>query len=332
MYKEKGFMELFPYSDDTTFEDANLQVLKKELQKVKINSCLIIENGSCVFEYYKNKKIAGKPQTLNSISKSVVSLLIGIALEEGLIPSLDTPIVHYFERFMEKVDDERKLQITIDHLLTMTPGFDWPEFGEWQAIPKMLYAPHWVKFVLNRPLTHNPGEHMNYNTGATHLLTAILQQASGMKASAFAEKHLFNRLKIEEYRWYEDPQGVNNGGCGLCLRVSDLPKIGYLYLNKGMWNDERIVSERWVEESTTPLFLTYNIGHYARHWWTNHIDQNEPWSEENRYYFAMGYGGQYIIIIPSRQVVIVMTSEMYNDTHYPRRLAMNTLFSMSGHL
>jgi len=332
MYKEKGFMELFPYSDDTTFEDANLQVLKKELQKVKINSCLIIENGSCVFEYYKNKKIAGKPQTLNSISKSVVSLLIGIALEEGLIPSLDTPIVHYFERFMEKVDDERKLQITIDHLLTMTPGFDWPEFGEWQAIPKMLYAPHWVNFVLNRPLAHNPGEHMNYNTGATHLLTAILQQASGMKASAFAEKHLFNRLKIEEYRWYEDPQGVNNGGCGLCLRVSDLPKIGYLYLNKGMWNDERIVSERWVEESTTPLFLTYNIGHYARHWWTNHIYQNEPWSEENRYYFAMGYGGQYIIIIPSRQAVIVMTSEMYNDTDYPRRLAMNTLFSMSGHL
>lgn len=163
-----------------------LAAFQDKLTRQKINSCLVVRGGQCVFEYYRHRKIQSKPQKIYSITKSVISALVGMCLEQHLIPSLDTPILEFFPTFAAREHDARKRSITVDHLLTMTPGYHWPEFGEWNAFPHMMYAPHWVRFVLERSLEYAPGERMNYNSGASHLLTAIVEAVTGMKAAAFA--------------------------------------------------------------------------------------------------------------------------------------------------
>lgn len=290
------------------------------LRSEKVRSCLIIHRGHMVLEYYKNRKVASQPQNIHSVTKSFVSALVGICLDQGLIPSLETPILEFFPQMTTKALDPRSRSITVDHLLTMTPGYDWPEFGEWQAFCKMFYASHWVRYVLERPMECNPGERMNYNTGATHLLTAIIQRVTGMTAAAFAERHLFKPLGIKEYRWYEDPQGVNNGGSGMALMPIDMAKFGYLYLQKGRWAGQQVIPAAWAESSTLPQYLTYgDIGHYARHWWVGTLDPTQALTDVNRFHFALGFGGQYIIVVPAEEMVVTMTSELFHDSLIPLR-------------
>lgn len=284
------------------WKDKN-QNLTDVFNKEKIHSCLISRNGSFIFEYYKNKKQQGNLHKINSCTKSIVSSLIGIAYDKGLISSLSTPIVEYFP-MLGKDSDHRKNAITIDHLLTMSAGFDWPEMGEWGGWPQIIHSPNWVNYVLERPLTHAPGEHMNYNSGCSHLLTAILQKTSGTSIQEFANDNLFSKLKFSDYIWHKDPQGINIGGFGIHLTIHDMHKIGQLFLNNGMWGEKQLIRSDWVELTTQPVYLTYkHFGHYGRHWWSSVTSQDE------RFYFAMGMGGQYICVIPSRDIVITITSD-----------------------
>lgn len=314
---------IFPPSTPTEqgISEVYLTQWQKSLESQKIRSCLIIRRGHLVYEYYKNRKVNSEPQNIHSVTKSIVGALVGICLEQGLIPSLKTPILEFFPNLATKSLDPRSRSITVDHLLTMTPGYDWPEFGEWQAFCHMFYAPHWVRYVLERPIECDPGTKMNYNTGATHLLTAIVQRVTGMKAAAFAEKHLFRPLGITEYRWHEDPQGVNNGGSGLALYPIDMAKFGYMYLQGGRWKGKQVVPEAWVRSSTTPRFVTYpGVGHYGQHWWVGAIDPAQEMTEANRFHFALGFGGQYIIVVPALELVVTMTSELFHDSIIPLRL------------
>lgn len=311
---------LLPGADSTKIRlDTELLVeFTRKIRNVKIVSCLIIQDGNDVLEYYKNKKQAEKLQKINSCTKSFISALIGIALEKGLISSLDTPISNYFPYLEKTTVDPVKRSITLYHLLTMTPGFDWPEFGEWQSFPKMLYSPDWVRFVLDRPLMDQPGERMNYNSGCSHLLSAVLQKATGMSTYDFAKKHLFQPLKIQDSYWYSDGQGIHNGGDGLRLTSGDMAKLGLLYLQGGRWQDKQIVPPAWVQESIQPKFRTYErIGSYGLHWWSDRIDSNKEWTEDNWYYFALGFGGQYIIVVPSRELIVVFNSELYDSSLRP---------------
>ncbi|PSJ68314.1 penicillin-binding protein [Brevibacillus brevis] len=314
---------IFPFTkpEDQGLDPNHLEKWQKRLQKEKVTSCLIIKNGHCVFEYYKNKKIESKPQKIHSVTKSIVSALVGICFDQELIPSLDTPILDFFPKYAELEQDPRKRSITVNHLLTMTPGYHWPEFGEWEAFSHMFYASNWVRFVLERELECDPGTRMNYNTGATHLLTAIVQRVSGMKASEFADKHLFKPLGITEYIWHEDPQGINNGGSGMMMHTLDMTKFGIMYLNEGRYGKKQIVSKEWVSNSMTPQFMTYeNIGHYARHWWVGPLDREQPLEGANLFYFALGYGGQFIIVLPAYQMVAAITSELYESSLLPLSL------------
>ncbi|WP_255298304.1 serine hydrolase domain-containing protein [Brevibacillus dissolubilis] len=315
-----------------------LYTLQRAIQKEKIMSFLIIRDGETLFRYHKNKKIETKLQKLNSCTKSVISALIGIALEQGAIADLDTPIKQYFPYQYAKLDDARKRDITIRHLLEMTPGYHWPEFGEWQSFSHMKYASDQVRFVLERPLTVNPGEQMNYNSGCSHLLSAILQKSTGMTAAAYAKKHLFAPLGISEVHWYQDSKGISNGGDGLVMTAEAMARFGTLYLNGGKWQGQQIVPGDWVRESTQARFFTYErIGHYGYHWWVNWIDPaREDVSEENRYYFALGFGGQYIIVVPRAQMVVVVTSEMYEASLRPmqmfREMVLPGIVGSSSHL
>lgn len=240
------------------------QQLEKEMKSQKVSSCLIYQNGKNIFEYYKNRKTTLKLAKVNSVTKSFISILVGIAIDRGDITSVHVPIHHYFPNM-----DSEKQSITIEHLLTMTPGIQWGEFGDWGGRPfPMINSKDWVKFVLEKPVEYPPGEEMAYNSGCSHLLSAIIQQATNMKVTDFAEKFFFKPLGIKEYRWYEDAKGIVIGGFGLCLKPEDLLKVGVLMLNNGTWNGQNVVSKEWVIQSTLPRYKTYNeIGAYGYHWW-----------------------------------------------------------------
>lgn len=287
------------------------QHLSDVFKQEKIHSCLISRSNSLTYEYHKNKKQQKNLHKINSCTKSITSALVGIAHEQGYIPSLSTPISEYFPMIV-KDPDPRKHAITIDHLLTMTAGFHWPEMEEWNGWPQMIHSTHWVNDVLEQPLAHAPGEKMNYNSGCSHLLVAILQKTTGTDARQFAEEHLFSQLKFGDYIWHKDPQGIRIGGFGIHMSIQDMHKFGHLYLNHGQWNGKQLVSADWIELTTQPAFLTYEyFGHYGRHWWCSVTPQNE------RFYFAMGMGGQYICVIPSRDMVITITCDTKGDTVVP---------------
>ncbi|MDT0121587.1 serine hydrolase [Paenibacillus sp. RRE4] len=293
----------------------------RAIKKTKIKSCLIMREDRLVFEYYKNRKIENNPQKINSCTKSILSILIGIALDKGYIKSIAEPVCSFFPELTNILDDPRKRDITIEDLLTMSAGFEWPEFGEWNYSTPMLFSSDMIKYVFERNLEHNRGEKMNYNSGCSHVLTAILQKTTGMKAIEFAHLHLFKPLGITNVHWYEDNKGINRGADGLTMTTVDMLKIGTLCLRQGIWKNTRIVSSDWLEKSTQPYYFTYeSIGHYAYHWWVRHLNMNNTEASGTEMIFALGFGGQYICIIPSLDMVIAITSDMYEDSLKPLRI------------
>jgi CubicO group peptidase (beta-lactamase class C family) len=209
----------------------------------------------------------------------------------------------------------------------MTPGFEWPEWGEWGGRPfPMINSKDWTKYILQKKMITNPGVEMVYNSGASQLLSAILQKATNGKLTDFAEKVLFKPLGITEYEWHEDSKGISIGGFGLSLKACDMLKIGILMIQNGKWNNKHIISEEWIKNSTVPKFHTYdNVGSYGYHWWImtdEHRDLVEPHT-----YFAMGYGGQYIIISPEIDLVVVFTCAKYMDTFIPLKLFKKSILN-----
>lgn len=289
-----------------------LTELEKKIKKDKITSCLIQHEDSLVFQYYKNNKMKDKQHKVNSVTKSVLSILVGIAIDCGDLEGVHQPIADFFPN----LTDWQK-QLTIEHLLTMTPGFDWPEFTSWggRAMP-MINSRDWVQFILERPKVEAPGERMHYNSGCSHLLSAILQKATGLPLTGYADSYLFKPLGIKDYKWYSDAKGIVIGGFGLSLIADDMLKIGQLMLQEGNWNGQTVVSKDWLKESILPRFHTYNkIGTYGYHWWILTDEQHQP--AQPSAYFAMGYGGQYIIVVPEHQLIVTFTSDLYNDTFKP---------------
>ncbi|WP_165921177.1 serine hydrolase domain-containing protein [Paenibacillus albiflavus] len=303
-------------------EATRLQKFEHALRKEKINSCLISHNNEVVFKYYKNRKMETKLFQVHSCTKSIVSILIGIAIDQGLIESVQVPIETYFPYI-----GADKKQITIEHLLTMTPGWEWGEFSTWQGLPfPMINTKHWEKFILEQKMVSQSGQHMVYDSGSSHLLSIILKKETNGNTAAFAEKMLFKPLGITDYRWYKDSKGVTIGGFGLCLQTADMLRIGQMLMDGGLWRNKQVVSRSWIENSTTAKFHTYNsIGSYGYHFWVLANEEKQPY--DPNVFFAMGYGGQYIIVSPEDRLVVVYTSELFNDTFFPLRLFRNHIFS-----
>lgn len=286
--------------------------LRKEISKIKVISCLIQKDSKKIFEYYKNPKAKTNLQKINSCTKSFTSALVGICWDKGLL-DVHTPISEYFSDILIKEQDYRKQKITIEHLLTMSAGFDWPEFEEWNYFSPMIYSPDIVKFILKRELKTNPGEKMNYNSGCTHLLGAIIQQVVGNKVDDFAQEVLFSPLGITEYKWYEI-QGQSLTADGLRLKADDMIKLGTLYLNQGKYLGNQIISQDWILKSTKTYYNTYNnIGGYAYQWWTSEIKVSDD--KIIAFYFALGYMGQYICIVPDLKMTIAIVSRLDNTLY-----------------
>jgi len=272
-----------------------------ETNKLKVDSVLIVKNGTLVAEKYYGSYNRDTVHPIWSDTKSITSTLIGIACDQGKI-KLDNKVVDYFPGNKFDNMDALKKSMTVRDLLTMRSGVQWAhDITEKGAAEDMLKAKSWVGFIMNRPMETKPGTTFNYNTGNMEVVSAIINQVAGKSEEDFAKQNLFGPLNITNYKWPKDPEGYSIGGSGMSMRPRDMAKFGQLMLQNGSWNGKQIVSANWVKEATTAkVSSTYIPGcGYGYNWWIN---------PESKGYFAVGLYGQIIYVLPQQKMVVVFTA------------------------
>jgi CubicO group peptidase (beta-lactamase class C family) len=246
--------------------------------------------------------------TMQSVSKTVTSITIGIArMRNEFTASLDAPIVQFFGgRKIANLDD-RKKRITLRHLLTMTAGLEWHEELAYDD-PKnsadiMEASRDWAQYVIDQPMANEPGKVFLYNSGATVLLAHIFKKVTGKNIDDYADDHLFKPLGMRFY-WKHSPTGLPDTEGGLYLSAHDLAKIGQLFLKDGMWEGKEVVSAAWIKDSVTPhVVVPGGDWKYGYQWWMQPIGS----SPEDITWFARGFGGQQLIVLPEYDIVAVFT-------------------------
>lgn len=280
------------------------------------HSLLVAKNGEILLETYSDNRTADNLSDIQSLTKGLVSLLVGIAIEEGVIADEDQPIVDYFLEEFADLNNLAKRKITIKHLLNQTSGLAWkgyPEHAAWLS----SYDP--IRFVLEKELLAPPGEVYNYNSGATHLLSVIISKATGMNTLEFAQEKLFTPLGIESLHWKRRGRGYYDGsGLGLEMRPGDLMKIGLLLQNKGIWNGQQLVAEEWIGRSfdvdqKMPTDWGLRGSRHGYCWYSARLGNDLV-------NYGMGYGGQFIIMLPVRQLTIVTTHEHDTPDGIPQQI------------
>lgn len=299
--------------NENLFED-----LISRITNENILNLVVMKDDEIVIDYNKKDEYKGCNFIINSCTKSIISALIGIAIDEGLILGVNQPISDFFPE-LKRDDinerDERKKDITIYHLLTMSSGISWPEFNNWSFISELMQSDNWVEFILNRPMESIPGENFNYSSGGSHLLSAIISKATGMNAYEYATKRLFGPLGIKDITWMSDPQDNSNGGFGIEMSAYDMIKIGRLYLDMGKYENVSLIPESWIKESLKPGMLASKVmANYGYQWWMK--DFKYP-KEVFTVYFAMGNGGQFIFVVPAKNMVVAFISDNYDDSFRP---------------
>ena len=286
----------------------------------EVRSLVIMRNDRIVLEEYFRGFEQNDLQSLYSITKSVLSALIGIALDQGYINSLDKPMLDYFgEHEAIQNLDIWKESITIRHLLSMSAGLDWNELAVPYSDSSNIFnlwdqAEDQIRFVLDRPVVNQPGTLVNYNSGLSQLLSVILTKETGQSASDFAAANLFNHLGITEWSWSALNDSISNGGWGLRLRPVDLVKFGQLYLQQGYWSAMQVVPEDWVNTSTDSLGIMSIWTNYGYQWWRYSNRMVEAgWLERTGIYFGSGYGGQYLWVIPDYNMIALVTAANGDD-------------------
>ncbi|UCG79871.1 MAG: serine hydrolase [Desulfobacterales bacterium] len=278
-----------------------------------IDSVSVIRNGYMVVDAYVHPFSPGSKHVIHSCTKSIISALVGIAIEKGYIKSVEQPVLDFFPERTAAHLDADKNQMTLEHLLTMSSGLKCRDsyLYRWRGLRQMRQSQDWVQFMLDLPMAEKPGTRFEYCNGASFLLSAIIQETTEMSASAFAEKHLFGPLGISDIEWPSNPQGITIGWGELRMRPHNMAKIGYLYLNKGQWNSRQIVPSAWVEASTSKHISATLQDGYGYQWWV----------ADHGVYMALGYAGQFIFVLPEQNMVVVFTSNLEErDFYVPQRL------------
>jgi CubicO group peptidase (beta-lactamase class C family) len=276
-----------------------LQAVRQEA--LNLHSLLIIRNGYIVSETYFQPYTAETEHEVYSVTKSVVATLVGIAIDKRAIAGVDQPVAGFFRDYTFQHPDAGKDAMTLEDLLTMRSGLDWQEQDV--TFRHMYHSRDWVRFVLDLPMREQPGQQFRYCSGCSHLLSAIIQQRTGINTRDFAQQSLFEPLGIERVTWEQDRQGMPIGGWGLQLTPREMAKLGYLYLHKGMWDGQRIVSAEWVKaavERHTATDSKLGLG-YGYQWWTY---------PTMGAYAALGRDGQTIFVVPDLQLIIVTTAQV----------------------
>ena len=319
--------DYFPATDWRTAspqsQQLNRKILKRLIKRIRknsisgIDSLLIARNGYLVTEEYFNGWGPNDLHTLQSDSKSVTSLLVGIALQQGKISSIDEPVLSFFPEYRRIRNlDERKSAMTLRDLLTMRTGLDWSE-DPYQGSPLFQLNNcqcDWLKFVLDWQMRETPGTRFEYNSGGVILLAGVIRNATSIPTDTFAQRYLFDPLGITQVRWYYgEPDNLPHTGGGLNLRPRDMARIGYLLLRNGRWENQQIVSADWVRQSTSRVvkfprtFASHPVD-YGYLWWLLSLDGEAGTDDrDDDIYTAAGAQGQWIFVIPKYDMVIVST-------------------------
>lgn len=265
-----------------------------------VHSLMVIRNGYVVSEGYYYPQSRDIKRNMSAMTMSVTSALVGMAIKDGYVKSVDEKVIDIFSDMEIKNMNDRKKNITVKHLLTMSAGLEssQSENGE-----------NPVEQILNRSAAWEPGKMHQFNMGYPHILSAIVQKTSGKTSLDYANEKLFRPLGISEVLWEKDPQGISSGSYGLYMKTEDVAKLGYLYLHKGKWEDKQLLPKKWIEES---IFKHINTGEdptgtygFGYSWWQNRIGG----------YSARGFGGQYLFVLPEHNLVVVFTGGLPSDKY-----------------
>jgi CubicO group peptidase (beta-lactamase class C family) len=282
-----------------------IETIKKENRY--FHSILIVRNGYLLMEAYFSPYRKDLKHIIFSSTKSISSLLIGLAIKDGYIKNVNQPVLDFFPEYRGKIKhpDERKKSLNLFHLLTMTDGVKWTDWpyrvGKEGDFLKLLSAADGVKYFLDKPMREAPGQTHNYNSGSSYLLAAIIQKVTGKSALDYAREKLFKPIGIKESSWGLFQKGINNGASELFLKPRDMARLGFLVLNKGYWEGKQILPAQWIEDSSKAYvkmdFIEYQYGYM---WY---IDRSLRFFNIS----AQGLGGQNIYIMPDQDMVVVFT-------------------------
>ena len=284
-----------------------------------IHSVLLIKNGKLVLEEYFYGYNRDRLHALHSVSKSITSMLVGIAIDRKMIPNVNKQVYEFFPNYIDTRWVDQKYDITVEQVLTMSAGIDWDERSKPltnsrnDIVALVFYSDDWIRYVLNKELVERPGERFNYSGGLNILLGGIIKESSGLYADKFAERYLFGPLGISEYRWHRHLDGTINTQGGLALRPRDMAKIGYVMLRGGNWKGKQIVSQEWIKESTEYHITAYFGYGYGYQWRSGKTIIND---EPIRTFFAAGRGGQFIFVFPTLDLIAVFTSSIHDNVLY----------------
>ena len=318
--------------EEQGIDSAMILAMLQEIQQkaLRFHSFMVIRHGYLVTEVYFPPYSQEIKHPLYSITKSVTSAMTGVAIQEGHIESIQEHVLDFFPEIAQETKDKHLKELTIEHLLTMSAGFNTnslPDLSNPDANcdavqyilthSNMLCKPDANFDAVEYILTHSnilrkPGETFFYDSGMPHVLSAILQETSGLTLEDYTKKKLFDPLGIKDFRWQSDPQGITMGHSGLSLRPRDMAKLGYLYLYNGQWNGKQIVPAEWIQESTTGHMETKGLMNaaeddgYGYYWWVDSFGG----------YSAHGLGGQYVFVLPRLDMIVVFTGS-FSDPDFP---------------
>lgn len=280
----------------------------------EINGIVVVRNGYIVYEKYDHGCGPEDTYHVASVTKSIISALIGIAIDSGYIQHVDQKVLDFFPEIEQKADPQQKREITIRHLLTMTTPYPFEDWHE--PLDQLCIQSDWVKYTLELMGEGGSLGAFKYSTAGVHLLSAIISRSTGKSARAFANEHLFKPIGMNEIPdydmssfgfddlfgkdvrgWVKDPAGNSTGGWGLTLSPRDMARFGFLYLNRGIWDNQPIVSGGWIDQSTA-----MNSNHYGYLWWLRDEDGVSAYS-------AVGDGGNIICCIPNKDLVVAIASK-----------------------
>ena len=281
---------------EQAFSDA-LQTAEK---MPRLRSLLVSHKGKLVVEKYFNGQTAARKTNVKSVSKTIMSALVGIAIDQGHVAGLDQPISDYDGELIPAKTGTAKDNITIGNLLSMQAGLETTSFYNYGA---WVLSDDWIRFALNQPLQNTPGTKLQYSTGNTHLLSAILTEATGKSTLQFAREVLGKPLGFNLAEWPRDPKGIYFGGNNMELTPRQMLSFGELYLNNGQVNGRQVIPESWITTSLQPLAESAREEgrFYGYGWWMRDMAGMQT-------NFAWGYGGQFILLVPDLSLVVVTTS------------------------
>lgn len=308
------------------------QKTHQENKEIIIDSMTIIRNNRIVADMYFNSQYPKNTKhIINSCTKSIMSALIGIAIEQGHIKNVDVPIIEILNDKKIKNPDQRLKDISIKNLLAMQTGLNSQDsyLYRWKGLFEMQMTDDWTEYILNLNTKTEPGTRFDYSNHASFLLSAIITKTTGTDTHTYARENLFKPLGINDVFWEKSPQGIYHGFARMWLKPHDMAKFGMLYLQKGQWDGQQIVPKKWIEESikahSFPKQYRYIYNHDGKinfnlsgaSWVSTNFMRPladgygyQWWLDESGMFAAVGVGGQYIVIVPDKNLVVVITSKL----------------------